>query len=874
MAVSIFNCKKKSDIECCFLVFFLIMLGAFAVLKNSSAAPPPIAWSKLNSFAANKVAVDSNGNVYNAGHYNNGTDDDIKVVSYDGAGNLRWQQTYDSGDGDYVIGMTVAGDYVYTIGRKGNAALTTGDYLILKFNKNTGAPVDNFIYSNGANIDFGHNIAVDAAGNIYAIGRTVTPSHKIMMVKFDSSGNFLYKIERDIDDPSLAVIFGLARDAATGDIYVSGSTINGGNGYDFLIIKYQDDGSQFTGQWERLYNALGAALDNDDRAFGGIVISDDYVYVTGHTDNAIGTFFGKHLTVQYDKDGNFQREVSPSYAILSGASWQSDIDIDSSGNVYITGGYFDPVGFVYKYRTIMYDSDLNEQWKIITDSTAEGASTVSSGIAVDSGGNVFVAGDDLLIKYGSGGFVFIPVTANVMGFAWSENIGWISFNNRNCDMDNNGLSDAASPPCPTVGSYMQGYGVNVDIDPISPTYSQLSGYAWSSNIGWIKFDPLPDFATGLYPNCPAATCPGGSPNYPAEYDPITKKISGWARVCAGTINGDCNSATRTDGWDGWILMGPIDKGTGDNGAWIDNFLIPNEFKGWAWGSDVTGWISFNHLNCDSAPAPDGDGIADVAGCAGGSIPDYKVYLSTLLNTPPDVPGLSVFTDYCENDLNSIKFMWSFSDPEDNLIPIPQSAYKIDLTRDDLVPCSISENNSDLFINAAEINQTIPVLNCPGFIDYKHSYTWSVTVWDSGGLSSTESYALPAFETPDHKYPIADFSFTPAPPILRSQVVTFYPLIFPFDSICYDNSNNPADCLSFEWDFDKNINPGIDATTDPSDPNVTYTYTEAKLFTVDLKVTDATLEGYNCWASDSGSGNAEDIDIELGRPKWNEAEPES
>ncbi|MBU3925482.1 hypothetical protein KJ854_06175 [Patescibacteria group bacterium] len=44
-------------------------------------------------------------------------------------------------------------------------------------------------------------------------------------------------------------------------------------------------------------------------------------------------------------------------------------------------------------------------------------------------------------------------TENVMGFAWSENIGWISFNSLNCDMDDNEVVDVGAPlGCPAAGT--------------------------------------------------------------------------------------------------------------------------------------------------------------------------------------------------------------------------------------------------------------------------------------------------------------------------------------------------------------------------------------------------------------------------------------
>ena len=56
---------------------------------------------------------------------------------------------------------------------------------------------------------------------------------------------------------------------------------------------------------------------------------------------------------------------------------------------------------------------------------------------------------------------------NMSGYAWSSNIGWISFNCTNDDT------------CSTVN-----YGVHKDED------GTIVGYAWSSNIGWIRFGGL------------------------------------------------------------------------------------------------------------------------------------------------------------------------------------------------------------------------------------------------------------------------------------------------------------------------------------------------------------------------------------------------
>src|SRR3989344_3554235 len=84
---------------------------------------------------------------------------------------------------------------------------------------------------------------------------------------------------------------------------------------------------------------------------------------------------------------------------------------------------------------------------------------------------------------------------NLLGFAWSSNVGWISFNSENCDADNSGTSDGAPAGCPPSGATIPNYGVNVD-----KTTGIASGYAWSSNVGWLSFNQSD--LTG----CPSGAC--------------------------------------------------------------------------------------------------------------------------------------------------------------------------------------------------------------------------------------------------------------------------------------------------------------------------------------------------------------------------------
>jgi hypothetical protein len=72
--------------------------------------------------------------------------------------------------------------------------------------------------------------------------------------------------------------------------------------------------------------------------------------------------------------------------------------------------------------------------------------------------------------------VYPPTGDNVSGFAWSENVGWISFNSSDCDSNCAGatcVSDGVPVGCPSAGTNFSNYGVN--IDPVSGIFPVMRG---------------------------------------------------------------------------------------------------------------------------------------------------------------------------------------------------------------------------------------------------------------------------------------------------------------------------------------------------------------------------------------------------------------
>jgi hypothetical protein len=131
---------------------------------------------------------------------------------------------------------------------------------------------------------------------------------------------------------------------------------------------------------------------------------------------------------------------------------------------------------------------------------------------------------------------------NVSGWAWSENIGWISFNGTN----------TASPI---------NYGVNINAGN-----GKFSGYAWTDTIGWLSF------TSADLSGCPSAPC-----ETRLNFD--TNKVVGWARFLAGS--------PAAAGWDGWVRFSGTIPGTGEAYGVVRG---GSALTGWAWGGDVVGWI--------------------------------------------------------------------------------------------------------------------------------------------------------------------------------------------------------------------------------------------------------------------------------------------
>ncbi len=382
---------------------------------------------------------------------------------------------------------------------------------------------------------------------------------------------------------------------------------------------------------------------------------------------------------------------------------------------------------------------------------------------------------------------------NVSGFAWSENVGWLSFNSINCDSDGDGQTDTGNYlQCPT-GQSINSYGVDLD------GTGQLSGYAWSENIGWLSFNES-DLS-----GCPSGTCKAEI--HPAgQLGKSNVDIEGWARALA-----------HGGGWDGWIKF---DHGQA-NEPYID---VGGDWHGWAWGSEVVGWLSFN--GADSG--------------AGGN---YKVALGGV-NHPPTATNLQVAKgDYCS--IPSHYFSWTYSDPDGN--DESQFQFQIDNNSDFGSP-EIDRTQTGAWHDGDSNNQTVIVTVSPGSdqIGYNATYYWRVKVYDDQGADSGWVEGT-SFTTEKHRYPFIDFNWSPAEPSQEEDV------LFADQSTVYGGASKS----SWDWTF-ADGNPASSSQQNP-----TIQFNSSGSHDVSLKVTDS--DGYFCTGSKT-------VGARFKLPDWQEILP--
>jgi hypothetical protein len=390
----------------------------FAITIN----PKRPVWAAEGTQDGEAIAVtsDEDDNVYVTG-YIIGEGKDFYTVKYDVDGNFVWDRSYNGpGNGDDMPSAIAVDDSgVYVTGTiLGEPTGEGQDIYTVKYDITDGHILWESRYDGPSHMgDGGNALTLDKSGNPHVAGYVhrgnVKKHADYSAIKYSRlSGEIIWDEGYDSTRNGNDVATAIAVDSS-GNVYVTGksqeSSPKDTTTQDYLTIKYNSSG-EF--QWDARDDGLGFGEDEPTAiVIHEVSANEVYIYVTGCAtgQNAVEK---DYYTVAYDANGNDLWQGGRTYnGPGNGDDIASSIDVDSNGNVYVTGKSLGSNG--YDFATIKYDSNGNQLWDRRYDCLTGDDEAVS--LAVD-GSDVYVAGfitteengiaadkDFLLIKYDTSG---------------------------------------------------------------------------------------------------------------------------------------------------------------------------------------------------------------------------------------------------------------------------------------------------------------------------------------------------------------------------------------------------------------------------------------------------------------------------------------
>jgi uncharacterized delta-60 repeat protein len=317
------------------------------------------------------IYVDNNGNIYVTGYSNRGGNPDMVIWKYNSIGTL------DSsfGNNGIIVHHNAAGGFA---------------------------------------MDYGNSIYVDSNGNIYVTGHSWNGSNFDMVIWGCNSIGSIDGIVvhnnaagGNSDDYGYSIYVD-----NTGNIYVTGSSMNRNSNFDMVIWKYNSSGS-LDSSFNSTGTTPGIIVHHDaaggDYHDGGTSIYVDNtgkIYVTGSSTNRNGN--DDMVIWKYNRDGSLDTSFNRTgFVVHDNAAGGNSHDygysiyVDNTGNIYVTGrswnssGNYDMV--IWKYnRDGSLDTSFNRTGFVVHDNAAgsylNDSSDSGNSIYVDNAGRIYVTG--------------------------------------------------------------------------------------------------------------------------------------------------------------------------------------------------------------------------------------------------------------------------------------------------------------------------------------------------------------------------------------------------------------------------------------------------------------------------------------------------
>ena len=266
-----------------------------------------------------------------------------------------------------------------------NAGVTVATAMaVSRCPPDTGWSVDYDSPASGS--DEAKGVATDGAGNVVVAG---TRGGDWEIRKYSPAGSFLWEASYGSPAGGFDSASAVAVDGG-GSIVVAGYAMRSDllpGGYDWLVRKYDPGGVLI---WSRTHS--GPVFAGNDQATGIAVDSAGNILVAGYEYRADLSQYNNWLVRKYDSDGGLVWSRSHNGPAANGDDRATGIAVDSAGNVVVAGYEIRTDLFQgYNWLIRKYDPDGTLVWSRSYDSPYHGDDQ-ANGVAVDSGGNIVVAG--------------------------------------------------------------------------------------------------------------------------------------------------------------------------------------------------------------------------------------------------------------------------------------------------------------------------------------------------------------------------------------------------------------------------------------------------------------------------------------------------
>ncbi|MCI0450498.1 MAG: T9SS type A sorting domain-containing protein [Chlorobi bacterium] len=348
--------------------------------------------------------VSEQGDVYITGYSVINFEEHITTVSFNTNGELQWAKVYNGGGigdspGDIIIDNSGNIIIVGATAINNNIAYA----LTIKYDYN-GDTLWVKKFTQLPNYSRNEHVLIDNSNNIYIAGYYLTTLSDYLTLKYGTNGNLiwytLYNSPQDYSD----IGYILALDSGN-NVYVVGSSYVFGASLNNNLVRINSNGVI---QWGRVFTGIRSGNGQCESQPKGLAVSSDgnSIYYTTSC-YGYGTLTDI-VTLKYTSAGDSVWVKTYNGGVNAVANFPSSLKLDVNNDVYVTGtAYHQTSGD--DFATIKYSPSGIQQWVATYNGIISNGGDYASDLVIDTTFNLFVTGrsrnasnngsDALTLKY-------------------------------------------------------------------------------------------------------------------------------------------------------------------------------------------------------------------------------------------------------------------------------------------------------------------------------------------------------------------------------------------------------------------------------------------------------------------------------------------